>query len=140
MYRACGIILCPHVSVTLVIDYLSGARRGERQTFNELDRVSFGRHPDNMVVFDAQADIDASSRHAELVSEGQNYLLRDIGSSNGTWISGERVQERSLSLEEPVEVEFGHGGPVLRLWLGADQSRAPSIVPRRQGWRRFLPW
>jgi pSer/pThr/pTyr-binding forkhead associated (FHA) protein len=82
--------------MNLVIDYLTGARRGERQTLVVGERVSFGRHPDNMVAFDAQVDIDASSRHAEIVQEGDTYLLRDIGSSNGTWIGGEKVEERSL--------------------------------------------
>jgi pSer/pThr/pTyr-binding forkhead associated (FHA) protein len=128
------------VALTLVIDYLSGARHGQRQVLEVDGPVSFGRHPDNMVVFDATADIDASSRHAELSCEDDTYLLRDVGSSNGTWIAGEKVEQRQLSAEVAVEVEFGKGGPRARLWLGSDESDAPLPVRRRRGLRRLLPW
>ena len=128
------------LALTLVIDYLRGARRGQRQVVEMQDRVSFGRHPDNQVIFDAEGDIDASSRHAELVSEGDTYLLRDVGSSNGTWLGEEKIQEVEVSPEQAIEVEFGKGGPLLRLWLGEDETKAPAIVPRRRGLRRFLPW
>lgn len=102
--------------------------------------MTFGRHPDNMVVFDAQADIDASSRHAELVQEGETYLLRDVGSSNGTWIEGEKIQAYEVAQEAALEVEFGRGGPRAIIWLGSDESDAPAMLRRRTGWRRFLPW
>ncbi len=140
MSRRWGRILCPLVAITLVIDYLSGARRGQRQVIEVDERVTFGRHPDNAVIFDAKGDIDASSRHAELVSEGETYLLRDVGSSNGTWVGQGKIQEVEIKPEQGVEVEFGKGGPLLRLWLGFDESRAPAFVPRSRGWRRFLPW
>ncbi len=140
MCRLGGRILCPLVALTLVIDYLSGARHGQRQILALDGTVSFGRHPDNMVVFDARADIDASSRHAELVHEDGTYLLRDVGSSNGTWIGGEKVEQWQLSAEEAVEVEFGKGGPSVRLWFGTNEANAPPPVRRRRGLRRFLPW
>ena len=134
-----GRILCPLVALTLVIDYLSGARLGQRQIVEVDGSVTFGRHPDNMVVFDATADIDASSRHAEIVHEDNTYLLRDVGSSNGTWLEGEKVEQRALAPEEAVEVEFGKGGPRVRLWLGSDESNAPPPI-RRRWLRRLLPW
>ena len=74
------------------------------------------------------------------MTEGQAYVLRDVGSSNGTGIDGEKIQEHVLVVAEEVRVEFGSGGPILRLWLGDDNARAPSIMPIRFGWRRFLPW
>ena len=128
------------MALTLVIDYLSGAQRGQRQVLALGGPVTFGRHPDNMVSFDARADIDASSRHAELVGEGERYKILDVGSSNGTWIAGERIQERAVEIGVAVEVEFGKGGPRLRLWLGADEAGAPAPIRSRSGWRRFLPW
>ena len=136
----CRRIVCSLVALTLVIDYLSGAQRGQRQLLELDGKVTFGRHPDNMVSFDARADIDASSRHAELVREGECYKILDVGSSNGTWIAGERVQEQEVDLGIALEVEFGKGGPRLRLWLGADAAEAPSPIPIRSGWKRFLPW
>ena len=46
--------------------------------------VRFGRHPDNEVAFDAHADRDASSRHAELRLSLGGYRMFDLGSANGT--------------------------------------------------------
>lgn len=141
------------MAVKLVIDHVRGARRGQRQIVEDLERVSFGRHPNNVVTFDATTDIDASSQHAELVSEavaesvargqeladlGLRYVLRDIGSSNGTWIGGQRVEKQVLILEEAIEVEFGSGGPIVRLWLGTQSP--PAAFPTRRGWRKRLPW
>lgn len=137
------------MAVKLVIDHVRGARRGQRQIIEDLGRVTFGRHPSSVVAFDATTDIDASSQHAELVSEffesaranadeTCRYLLRDVGSSNGTWIDGQSVETRVLGTEAAVEVEFGNGGPIVRLWLGASSPPAPISMRRR--WRKLLPW
>ena len=128
------------MALTLVIDYLSGAQRGQRQVLALAQRVTFGRHPDNMVSFDARADIDASSRHAELLALGARHKIIDVGSSNGTWIAGERVEEQDVEIGVALEVEFGKGGPRLRLWLGVDESLAPPPIRIRRGWKQFLPW
>jgi hypothetical protein len=37
-----------------------------------------------------------SRRHAELRIEGGCWLLRDLGSSNGTWVNGRRVVEAEV--------------------------------------------
>ena len=113
-------ILCPLVALTLVIDYLSGAQRGQRQVLELAHTVTFGRHPDNIVSFDARADIDASSRHAELVVDGACHKILDVGSSNGTWIAGKRVQEQ--------EVEIGG-----RIGGGVRQRGAPPETMARCG-------
>ena len=133
-------ILSSLVALTLVIDYLSGAQRGQRQVMELSGTVTFGRHPDNMVSFDARADIDASARHAELIGEGSQYKILDVGSSNGTWIAGERIQEHGVEIGAALEVEFGKGGPRLKIWLGEDEAQAPPPIRRASGWRRFLPW
>lgn len=140
MWGAGRRILRLEVVISLVVDTLRGAQQGERRILPVLDRVTFGRHPDNHVVFDAQHDMDASSRHAEIVHEGERYLLHDIGSSHGTWVEGVRVEEFEIGLENSVVVEFGTGGPILQLWIGPDISRAPVVLGQKKGWRRFLPW
>jgi hypothetical protein len=108
-----------------VIDHITGSRRGQRQELAPEVRVTFGRHPDNQVTFDAHRDLDASSRHAELRKDGEDrFHLVDIGSSNGTFIDGQRVKELELPIGRPVEVEFGSGGPRLRLFIGDDDQVA----------------
>ena len=42
------------------------------------------------------ADDTVSRRHAELRVEDGRWLLRDLGSSNGTWVNGRRVIEAEV--------------------------------------------
>lgn len=107
-------------SLRIIVDHVAGSRRGQRQELAPAARLGFGRHPDNQVVFDAHRDLDASSRHAELRCEGEAFELVDIGSSNGTFVAGQRIREHAIDVGVAVEVEFGAGGPRLRLFIGDD--------------------
>jgi hypothetical protein len=74
------------------------------------------------VSFDPQRDIDASSRHAELRQVDAGWVLVDLGSSNGTYADGHRVTETPVVRNVPVAVEFGPGGPRIRLFVGDDKA------------------
>jgi pSer/pThr/pTyr-binding forkhead associated (FHA) protein len=108
--------------VRVVIDHVAGTRRGQRQEFPADKRVRFGRHPECEVSFDPHRDIDASSRHAELRVVDAGWVLVDVGSSNGTYVEGRRVTEAPVAPATPLDVEFGPGGPRVRLFLGDDQA------------------
>jgi S1-C subfamily serine protease len=109
----------------IVIDHIAGSRRGQRQEFEPGDRVRFGRHPENEVSFDAHRDLDASSRHAELLREGSRFVLRDIGSSNGLFVDSEKVVVVPVAIGEPLEVAFGAAGPRVRLFIGEQDDVPP---------------
>jgi len=134
--------------VRVVIDHVAGSRRGQRQEFAASSRVRFGRHPDCEVSFDPHRDIDASSRHAELRPRAGDeaptepgWVLVDLGSSNGTYVEGVRVTETPVAHSAPVSIEFGPGGPRVRLFVGDDaaiealppapveSARPPWLVP-----------
>jgi FHA domain len=121
--------------VKIVIDHVAGSRRGQRQEFDGPRRVRFGRHPDCEVSFDALRDIDASSRHAELRSGDDGWVLVDVGSSNGTYVDGRRITELPVATGAALMVEFGAGGPSLRLFIGDEaqiaQLGAPPAPARR---------
>jgi FHA domain len=129
----------------IVIDHVRGSRRGNRQEFPLGARVRFGRHPENEVAFHARRDLDASSRHAELVpgrdsgreSPGSGYLLRDTGSSNGTLVDGRPHAELALPRDTPVIVAFGASGPVVRIFIGAEPPAPVSVNALRRLWDRF---
>jgi hypothetical protein len=123
----------------IVVDHVRGTRRGTRQEFPVGTRVRFGRHPENEVAFHARRDLDASSRHAELgparTAAGEQdearakdedergehaYLLRDMGSSNGTLVDGRPRPEIAIPADTPVIVAFGPRGPVVRIFIGVD--------------------
>jgi len=111
-----------------VIDHIDGSRRGQRQELACGPRIRFGRHPDCEITFDAHRDLDASSRHAELRQGDDRFVLVDTGSSNGTFVGGERIAELDVPVGAPIEVEFGAGGPRLRLLVGDDAQVA--ALPR----------
>jgi pSer/pThr/pTyr-binding forkhead associated (FHA) protein len=108
--------------VRVVIDHVAGIRKGQRQEFAAGLRVRFGRHPECEVSFDPQRDIDASSRHAELRHVDAGWVLVDLGSSNGTYVDGHRVTETPVASNVPVSIEFGPGGPRVRLFVGDDKA------------------
>lgn len=119
----------------VVIDHVAGSRRGQRQEFPAEERVRFGRHPECEVSFDPHRDIDASSRHAELRSGEAGWVLVDLGSSNGTYAEGHRITEAPVARNVPVSIEFGPGGPRVRLFVGDDaeiEALPPAPVEARR--------
>src|SRR3954454_3567704 len=67
----------------------------ERQEFKLAAFTTIGRHPDNTIQI---LDRIISKEHAQIqrTPEGR-FLLRDLGSLNGTYIRGERVSEHVLT-------------------------------------------
>ena len=51
--------------------------------------LTLGRTPDNQYVVN---DSKASSHHAELRSNGQQYAITDLGSMNGTFVNDQRLE------------------------------------------------
>ncbi len=69
------------------IEFLSGSREGERVPLGS-DSVVIGRRGDVDITLPDEA---TSSRHAELVREDGRWLIRDLNSSNGIKVNGEKV-------------------------------------------------
>lgn len=49
-------------------------------------------------------DGDASRRHAEILSRGDRFAIRDLGSTNGTFVNGQRVDERLLEPGDTIRI------------------------------------
>jgi pSer/pThr/pTyr-binding forkhead associated (FHA) protein len=114
----------------IIVEHVTGAKAGQSQTFENPQVIRFGRHPSNEVQFDAYKDLDASSRHAELRIAGDKLTLVDVGSSNGTLVGADRVTERALVGGE--EVQFGSGGPKIRIVIEGSQPAPPPTVASSQ--------
>jgi pSer/pThr/pTyr-binding forkhead associated (FHA) protein len=56
-------------------------------------RTSIGRTPDNQIVVPIR---EVSRRHAEIVCLDNAYVVRDLGSPNGTFVNGDRITEHRL--------------------------------------------
>ncbi len=67
------------------------------------DSTIAGRHPAVDIFLD---DVTVSRRHAEFVRSGTHFSVRDLGSLNGTYCGGERI-DAQLELRDGVEVQVG---------------------------------
>jgi len=71
-------------------------------------RLVLGRSSGCQLVF---ADDTVSRRHAELRLDDGRWMLRDLGSSNGTWVNGRRVMEAEVAPGDELQL----GACALRL-------------------------
>ncbi|MFC2158896.1 FHA domain-containing protein [Acidobacteriota bacterium] len=81
---------------TFHITYQDGGTKSIPVTSHHL---IFGRNMDTQVVLH---DPDVSKNHAELVITQEGYLLRDLGSTNGTSINGVKITEQYLYLNDEI--------------------------------------
>jgi pSer/pThr/pTyr-binding forkhead associated (FHA) protein len=49
-------------------------------------------------------DPDTSRRHAEIACAPGHFVVRDLGSTNGTWVNGKRVPEHTLKPGDRIEI------------------------------------
>src|SRR5574339_909659 len=54
----------------------------------EGDQITVGRDSTNEIVIN---DAEVSRRHARLTFQGGKYVLEDLGSTNGTFVNGQRL-------------------------------------------------
>ena len=68
----------------------------------QLDPLTFiGRTPQNQVQVPKPS---VSRRHAQVALTDQGYVLKDLGSENGTYVNGDRITERLLAEGDRVQI------------------------------------
>jgi diguanylate cyclase (GGDEF)-like protein len=85
---------------TAHLTVMAGARAGEVIKIAH-DETILGRGPQSTIHLDSDG---VSRRHARIVRQGQEYILEDLGSTNGTWIDEQRVTFRKLADGDRVQV------------------------------------
>lgn len=123
--------------MSLTLRVLTGARAGDEQVLDK-SIVVIGRHPMCDFRFDAERDRDVSTRHAEIRAQGDGWVLRDLGSTNGTFVDGTRLAAEH-TLRAGQTVSFGEYGPRVQVAAltphvaaavgGVQRSPAPQQVP-----------
>jgi pSer/pThr/pTyr-binding forkhead associated (FHA) protein len=63
--------------------------------------VRAGRHPNSDIFLD---DITVSRRHVNLLRQGKEWMVRDVGSLNGTYVNRERVDEALLHDGDELQI------------------------------------
>lgn len=79
----------------------------------------------------------ASRQHAEVYFEADVWHLRDLGSTNGTFVDGERVSE--MTLQPSNAVRLGTDGPVLKIEVDLPEQESPSAPITRRSPRPAVP-
>jgi pSer/pThr/pTyr-binding forkhead associated (FHA) protein len=69
----------------------------------DTDVVNAGRHPDSDIFLD---DITVSRRHAEVRRTRSGYVVRDVGSLNGTYVNQNRIED-DTPIENGDELQVG---------------------------------
>lgn len=83
-----------------VLVVVRGPNAGSRFLLDR-DVTTIGRHPDSHVFLD---DVTVSRRHAEVRREDGRLVVHDLGSLNGTYVAGERVEQQVLAKGDEVQV------------------------------------
>lgn len=74
---------------------------------------------------DLQLSDDCISRtHLQVILDGQEWRLKDLGSTNGTFLGGERITDAVLP--DHAEIELGRGGPILSLTIERPEPPKPA--------------
>jgi pSer/pThr/pTyr-binding forkhead associated (FHA) protein len=78
-----------------------GPNAGSRFLLDK-DVTTAGRHPESDIFLD---DVTVSRRHAEFRrSTAGGFVVRDVGSLNGTYVNRERIDEAELSGSDEVQI------------------------------------
>ncbi len=89
--------------------------------------LAIGRAADNDVRIE---DHTVSGHHAKIVTFFNASYIEDLGSTNGTFVNGQRVTKRTLNPNDVIQI--GHH----RLVIESDKNLnpvAPSVTPKPAG-------
>ena len=84
-----GVAAGPQAELTIE----SGPDAGHKHRAGD-HALRMGRSPDNDVIF---RDPATSGHHARLERRGEQFWVVDLGSTNGTFVNGESIQEKQVN-------------------------------------------
>lgn len=100
------------------IKAMTGPLAGKLMNVDGLKRI--GRDPTSEIVVSGG---HVSRRHAELILRDEQLWIRDLGSSNGTYVNGKKTHEQPLYLGDEVKVD----AVVFRVVQGLSPKAAPAV-------------
>lgn len=105
-----------------------GSMIGKEQIF-ESHSILLGRGPHNDVAYDPFDDSTVSSQHAEIRPEGDDYIIYDMGSLNGTFVNGFSIRRAQILPGDLIAL--GRQGPTFEFTvdaIGDVSAKAPEPV------------
>ncbi|MET9435442.1 FHA domain-containing protein [Streptomyces sp. NPDC006551] len=126
---------------------------GRTWTLDPSRSYTLGRDPQGDLVID---DARVSWRHATISWGGRSWVIEDHGSTNGTFVQGQRIHQMEIGPGSAVHLGNATDGPRLNLAAGAQaaQQQAPAQAapahqaaaqaewaghqgrPQQQGWQQ----
>ncbi|WP_432184999.1 FHA domain-containing protein [Streptomyces tendae] len=97
---------------------------GRTWTLDPSRSYALGRDPQGELVFD---DARVSWRHATISFNGRSWVVQDHGSTNGTFVHGQRVQQLELGAGAVLNLGNATDGPRVSL-----TAQAPAGTPQAQ--------
>src|SRR6185503_14261247 len=98
------------------LEVLTGTGKGKKVEI--IASVTLGRSRGNDLAFGGEEAGIVSSRHALVALKGDSLWLRDMDSTNGTFVGKVRVTERELLGGEVISL--GPMGPAMRVLVDDD--------------------
>ncbi|AMW09641.1 ABC transporter ATP-binding protein [Streptomyces qaidamensis] len=102
---------------------------GRTWTLDPSRAYTLGRDPQGDVVFD---DARVSWRHATVSFNGRSWVIEDHGSTNGTFVQGQRIHQMELGPGSAVNLGNATDGPRLSLSGAAASVATPQAQPQQQ--------
>ncbi len=90
------------VSRSWMLEVIRGTDRGQKVQFHAPLIIGTGEAATFRV-----KDDSASRAHVEIVPKAQGIAVRDLGSTNGTWVRGLRVEQAFVDVDREVIVTVG---------------------------------
>lgn len=101
--------------------FLAGRYQGGAIPLQPGAELLIGRAPDSGLLLEEEL---TSRRHARLFWEGGAPVIEDLGSTNGTFVNGERVARRRLAEGDRILV----GGNIFKLGVSGRPTAAPATT------------
>ncbi|MFI2631181.1 FHA domain-containing protein [Streptomyces collinus] len=101
---------------------------GRTWTLDPSRAYTLGRDPQGDVVFD---DARVSWRHATVSFNGRSWVIEDHGSTNGTFVQGQRIHQLELGPGSAVNLGNATDGPRLNLSGAAASVATPQAQPQQ---------
>lgn len=95
----------------LIIKHISSSKAGQSESLEiKHSEIVFGRAEDCQIQYDSEQDNLVSRNHCKIEWLAPNrYVLTDLGSSNGTFVNGQRINQPT-ELHVDDSVQLGAGG------------------------------
>lgn len=85
---------------TALLVVLRGPNTGARFLLDD-EVTTSGRHPDSDIFLD---DVTVSRKHATFTRTDRGFVVRDVGSLNGTYVNRSRIDEAHLATGDEVQI------------------------------------